>query len=377
MSSNYPILRHALRPEYAEATDDVIETVVAELYGDGVSADDAEEFLGGIGKAFGDFGKGVAKVASQAAPVLGNALPGVLSGAATGAALGPWGALAGAAVGGVTSAISASGKKPRGGGARRGSSRGAGGALGSIMGAAGPALQALGGAGGTAGAIGRIAGMAAPAVQSFARGDSRGGVAQLVGAAGQAASGMQGGVGGQIAGLLARPEVQQALTSQLLGPFGRNQVSVGGTPVPTTAVMNMLGSLFNQAATESIGRFGEDEAMPVYLMTGEGEYAVDPANPDARAAWLAQLIADTPRPVFARHAPQRGEYDERHDDEASAFDPYEYDEYDEFDESGDERVAVTYSLDELDEYDEYDEYDEHVEWQSPAYGHGASRALSL
>ena len=65
MPQNYPILRGALRPEYAEAADDVVETVVAELYGPGVSAAEAEEFLGGIGRAFGDFGRGVANVAYE------------------------------------------------------------------------------------------------------------------------------------------------------------------------------------------------------------------------------------------------------------------------------------------------------------------------
>lgn len=360
MPQNYPILRGALRPEYAEAADDVVETVVAELYGPGVSAAEAEEFLGGIGRAFGDFGRGVANVAKQAAPVLGNALPGALSGAATGAALGPWGALAGAAIGGVTSAISGAtaqrpGAAPRGGGARpRG---GAGGALGQIAGIAGPALQGLSGMGGTAGTIGRIAGMAMPAVQSLASGNTRAGVGQLIGAAGSAiGAAAPGGVGGQIAGLLARPEVQQAITSQMLGPFGRDQVSVGGTPVPTGAVMNMLGSLFNQAATSRMGAPGESEAMPAYLMTAEGEFAVDPADPDARGQWLAQLIAATPRPAATQRRMAHAEHDEGYaegwDEDYADYDELgEYDEFDEHDE-----VAVSYSLADLDEYDDASSY---------------------
>ena len=348
MPQNYPILRSALRPEYAEAADDVVETVVSQLYGHGFSADDAENFFSGIGRAFNDFGHGVAQVAQQVAPVLGNALPGMLSGAATGAALGPWGALAGAAIGGVTSAISA-GNAPRGGSASP-SGGGRGGALGQFAGFAGPVMQSLGGMGGGAGALGRIAGMAMPAVQAFAGGDSRAGVGSLIGAAGGAlGAAAPGGLGGQIAGLLARPVVQQAISAQMLGPFGRNQVSVGGTPVPTGAVMNMLATLFHQAAVAQLGHPGHSEALPAYLMDSEGEFAVDPADPDARGAWLAHLIASTPRP--AQQIPHAFARQVETFDEHSSFD--EYDEYDEYDEAEDAlEVEVGYSISDLDEYDD-------------------------
>lgn len=342
MSMNYPLLRSALRPEYAEASDDVVESVVARLYGPDVSADDAENFLGGIGRAFGDFGRGVANVARQAAPVLANALPGAMSGAATGAALGPWGALAGAAIGGITSAISgATARPPQQGGA-------ANNPLGAL---AGSALGGLGGMGGTAGTVGRIAGAALPAVQRIASGDTRGGVSGLIGAAGQAVgAAAPGGIGGQIAGLLARPEVQQAITSQMLGAFGRNQVSVGGTPVPTGAVMNMLGSLFSQAAHESYGRPGESEALPSYLLTTEGEYAVDPADPDARGQWLAHLIASTPRPEPRAYRMHEAAFDEAYDD---AYDEGwdDAEGWDDGDEAFDEQ-ALAYSLDDLDDHDD-------------------------
>ncbi len=278
MSQNYQILRGALRSEYAEVDDEVIEQVVADLYGPGVSANDAEDFLGGIGNAFSNFGRGVAHVARQAAPVLGNALPGIASGAATGAALGPWGALAGAAIGGVSSALSAGGRHDGGHGAS-----GAGSPA-RIAGATRSATTAR------TGQLGQIARIAGPALAGMTSG-------------GAAIASRPGGVGGQIAGLLARPEVQRALTSQLLGPLGRTQVSVGGTPVPTSAVMNMLGSLFAQAAHESSGA---DESMPVYLMNDAGEFAVDAADPDARADWLAQLFSNTPPPRFAsKHADVR------------------------------------------------------------------------
>ena len=336
METEYPMLRASLRHEYAEASEDVIETIVAQVYGPGVSAADAEEFLGGIGQAFSSFGQGVANVARQAVPVIGNALPGVLSGAATGAALGPWGALAGAAIGGVSSAIGAANAPRAGGRAPPRHGGGVSGTVGQIAGAAAPALQQLGGA---AGAFGRIAGMAAPAFGAFARGDTGGGIGQLIGGASQAlGSAVPGGLGGQIAGMLSRPEVQQAITSQLLGPYGRNQVSVGGMPVPTSAVMNMLGSLFSQAATAPTGRAGEDEALPAYLVDEAGEYVVDPADPDARAAWLAHLIASTPRTDTAM--PRRAPAEIWDDGEADVFDAF------------DDRVDVGYSLSDLDEYDD-------------------------
>jgi hypothetical protein len=288
MPTAYPTLRSVLRPELAEASDAFIESAVQQHYGGAMDAAEAEEFLNNIGRSLGQFGKGVANVARQAAPHVLNALPGALSGAATGAAMGPWGALAGAAIGGVTGAIGSvqaaqagqpgrspqragsSGQSPRATRPARAGQRGAGAALGQIAGLAGPALQGLAGASGNA-SLGQLAGIAGP----------------VLGALAQGGSGGAGGVGGQIAGLLGRPEVQQALMSTLMGSLGRQNVGVGGAQVPTGAVMNMMGTLF-QRAGQPAGGSAEDESIPAYLLDAGGQPRIDLADAEARADALAE-----------------------------------------------------------------------------------------
>lgn len=340
MYSAYPTLRSVLRPELAEASDAFIESVVQQHYGGAMDAAEAEEFLGGIGRSLGEFGKGVANVARQAAPHVMNALPGALSGAATGAALGPWGALAGAAIGGVTSAVgsvhagqaarrSGSGQAARGpgaGAARRGPAAASGsGALGQIAGLAGPVLQGLGGAGGHP-ALGRLAGLAGPLLGSVAQGGG-------------------GGVGGQIAGLLGRPEVQQALMSSLMGPLGRANVGVGGAQVPTAAVMNMMGALFQRAAQPA--GVGEDESIPAYLLDVHGQPRIDLADPEARADALVEWFqVSAPTTALGESGTAHGWSWHEFDDTAGWVDGHDEDaedeRYDGIDEDF-EAVALTTS----------------------------------
>lgn len=99
---------------------------------------------------------------------------------------------------------------------------------------------------------------------------------------------------GQLLQLLARPEVQQALLSMLLGGAGRRSIPVGSTPVPVGAFANTLGVLANQAAVEYAERVPmASEGTPAYLMNFAGEALADPAVPEARAARLIELLADT------------------------------------------------------------------------------------
>jgi hypothetical protein len=275
MPTAYPTLRSVLRPELAEASDAFIESVVHQHYGGAMDAAEAEEFLKDIGRSLGQFGRGVANVAKQAAPHVMNALPGVLSGAASGAALGPWGALAGAAIGGATGVI---GSVQAGQGQRqRLPQRPAGGQR--------PRLPQRPG-GGAGGALGQIAGLAGPVLGALSQG-----------------GGGTGGLGGQIAGLLGRPEVQQALMSTLMGSLGRQNVGVGGAQVPTGAVMNMMGSLF-QRAGQPAGSGAEDESIPAYLLDAGGQPRIDLADPEARADALAEWFQASapPAPVIAHEA---------------------------------------------------------------------------
>lgn len=257
MRTAYPVLRSVLRPEFAESSDAFIESVVYRHYAGTMDAAEAEEFLQGLARSLGQFGRSIASVAQQAAPHLLNALPGALSGAATGATLGPWGALAGAALGGITSAI---------GSAQAGTT-------------AGP---------------GRIPAPPAPPLTPPLQPIS---VPPSLGAGGLPPSlpAPTPGISpvGQVAGLLARPEVQQALLSQLMGALGRPNISVGGMQVPTSAVMNLLGNLLQRAAQPG-GTGAEDESVPAYLLDGHGRPRVDLGSTEARADALLEWFHTNP-----------------------------------------------------------------------------------
>ena len=325
MSTAYPTLRSVLRPELAESNDAFIESLVHQHYGGAMDAVEAEEFLNDIGRSLGQFGRGVANVAGQAAPHVMNALPGVLSGAATGAALGPWGALAGAAIGGVTSAIgSAQAGQP-------GPSRPRVVAPAARARSIPRVPRASGGA-----VLGQVAGLAGPVLGAFAQ-----------------AGGSSSGIGGQIAGLLGRPEIQQALMSQLLGALGRQSISVGGAQVPTGAMMNMVGTLFQRAGQPTAGA-AEDESIPAYLLDASGQLRIDSADPDARADALAEWFHFSAPPAdFGQQRAAEAAWSWQNVDESAGwadgldeFESIDESDDDEFDDGfmeDDEGVALTTS----------------------------------
>ena len=157
---------------------------------------------------------------------LGAALPGVVQGATTGAAAGPWGALIGGLAGGAVSL--ATKRRP----------------------AAPPPAQAAPGE----------PGPAAPAVAAP--------VATSPGAAPTAT--------GQLAQLLQNPALQQAVGAPASGQGG------GSGGVPAGAILNLLGTLANNAAYEAEALYGE--ADDSYLRGGDGRFLRDPSAPAERAA---------------------------------------------------------------------------------------------
>jgi hypothetical protein len=232
----YPRLHEALAPEYRVLPEAQVETVVQGVFGEGVSLADAESF-------FGDLGNTLSRAATVVAPVVQRALPGVMSGAMSGAALGPWGALGGALIGGVSSALSGGGG---GGGARP------------------PA-------GGRPGAPGRPRApmrLPIPGVTPAA----------APGSAPTAAV-------GQLLGVLGSPTVQQALSSMLMGSAGARSVpGAGGAQLPVAAITNLLGMLASRASAE----WEELVPSPEAEALGEG---LDFAAPEARAEWVMSQLA--------------------------------------------------------------------------------------
>src|SRR6185295_3008722 len=63
------------------------------------------------------------------------------------------------------------------------------------------------------------------------------------------------------------------------------------TSIPMGAVMNAIASLAGQSMTQFNAGTREDEAeVPEYLVDEEGEFVVDPASAEERAALVAHLF---------------------------------------------------------------------------------------
>jgi hypothetical protein len=255
----YPRLSGALAPEYRALPRDQVEQVVRGVFGEGTELEDVEGF-------FDDVGKALSNVASQAAPVVGKALPGALSGALAGAPLGLPGIIGGALLGGVGGALGGGGHAP--------------GPPTAPIGPPPAGVPTAPGAGaGIAGALpGLIAG---------------GGVGPSTAVA-------------QLLGALGSPTTQQALLSMLLGNAGGRTASTAtGSQVPVAAITNLLGMLANRASAEweSVAPYGAGDFI------SEG---LDAANPEVRAGWLYAQLAplEWAAPTQASAAVRSAETDE-------------------------------------------------------------------
>jgi len=105
-----------------------------------------------------------------------------------------------------------------------------------------------------------------------------GGLSQLGGAQGQAAP--AGASVNALLGMLARPEVGQALMSAAMGGLGRQSVPVGSSQVDVQSILNAIGNLAGRAAGEMAGT--ESETLPEYFYGEGGELAFDPAERNSR-----------------------------------------------------------------------------------------------
>jgi hypothetical protein len=287
---SYPLIRSAVAPEYAELPAEDLEAVLRNY---GIEAAAMEGFFDDVGHAFSSAGKAIGGAVSTAAPVVGRiatrALPGVISGATTGAALGPWGALAGAVIGGTASALAAGGGAPsaRSAGAPPSRSAGASDVTGALGGIASAALPALAGLVPGGSALGNVASAVIPAITG-----------------GAPASG--GNPAGVLLGLIQRPEVIHSLMSMALGPAGRKDVPVGGTPVPVGAFANLLTQLGSHAFGQAEATAEPTSTLPRYLYSTENVLVADPSNPVERAGVLLQRLGEAWLPTApARVVPQQ------------------------------------------------------------------------
>jgi hypothetical protein len=213
----YEALRDVVHPELAKLPPEQLE---AALRLHGVDAEGLNDFLGAMSQ--------VGTQVGQRLPSIGQ---GALQGASMGAVAGPYGALLGALGGAVAGGLTA---PPRSTAPQPAP-------------VAQPAVPAAAPA------------PAAPTVPTAAAGGSA--------------------AAAQLLGLLAEPQVMQALIAMALGGAGARTVPVAGANVPVAAVPGALSVLASQAAAEYAEVFGDESAVDLGEAVAPVEAAARPLPP--------------------------------------------------------------------------------------------------
>jgi len=132
--------------------------------------------------------------------------------------------------------------------------------------------------------------------------------------------------------ILTNPRFQQTLQlASSMGAAGPRAVSLPvpvvsqpqqrrALQIPLGAVMNAVALLARQSMTELNASTREDEpAVPSYLVDEQGEFIVNPADPDARASLVAQWFQLSEQAELAdeaERAEQAAESTESHETDA-------------------------------------------------------------
>ncbi|MCF2146263.1 hypothetical protein IQ276_007315 [Desmonostoc muscorum LEGE 12446] len=246
----YEILRKSLAPKYQNLPPEDIEQILQDSFLRNVSPEDAEDFFRDLGRFVSS--PVVGQVASVALPIAGTVVGTAVGGPVGGALGGAIGSSAGKAIGSAT----ASRQSPT-----------------TTQSPTATPLQ--------------------KPKQQVLQPPRR----QTSGASGAAS---------QLIGLIFQPQVLQALLAMTMGSAGRQNIAVGGKEVPVAAFANLLGTLANQVAVEYNGASiynGED--IPRYLTDSEGEFLVDPAVPEQRAAALLKLLQESYQEQLVEKVSQR------------------------------------------------------------------------
>ena len=119
----------------------------------------------------------------------------------------------------------------------------------------------------------------------------------------------------QLLSIIQNPALVSSLLSLTMGANGAATVPVGGggTQVPVGAMMNLVGTLANQAAedADAILLTSEADSAPEYLLNESGCVSCDPAVASQRADAVMRLLnAVTEAEAEAESDDYDGEYDE-------------------------------------------------------------------
>lgn len=261
--SNYPFIREALAPQYKHLSNRDIEQLFYSQFGEAISPADIEFSLG-------DFGRAVGKVAGVVLPVVGTVVGGAFGGPVGAALGGALGSATGGAIGNVTRPAPPPPPRPAPPPPPR-SAPPPRPAPPATVTPLPPRPAAVPPPGIVPPMPVPQTAVPMPAPQPIAPG-SLSSAAQLM-------------------GTLLTPQMLQALLALLLGQAGQRSVLVGNTEVPIGAFPNLLSTLANQAAAEyNASTYNAGEDVPRYLMDADGEFVVDPAIPEQRAAVLLEML---------------------------------------------------------------------------------------
>lgn len=254
-ADDYIEVRKLLAPEFQDLATDEIEDIFYEMFGDSLTAEDVEFSFKKLGRGIANIGRKIAPVAAKIAPV---------AGAAIGTAIAPG---AGTAIGG---------------------------ALGSV---AGQALY-------------RIpqnrprASTRPPAARSQPRiRQSRRRPPSSRRQRGRGRQPSRRGVqaspaAAQLTALLANPQVQRSLLALLMGSAGRQSIRIAGESVPVGALASTLEVYARAAAEEHAALQPYSETASSYLLDDYGEFLVDPASQEERAALIYELVEEENRALL-------------------------------------------------------------------------------
>lgn len=236
----YPATRIALENCGSGIDDYELEEILLESF-PGAYPEDVENFM-----------KGLRQFGRQVSPGVQKALPGMIQGAVQGGMVaGPWGAIAGAGIGGASSLLSKGGTATK------------------------PPKPSM-------------AGIATPSPSTIpvtAQPTSK-----IMSSPQQTSPTASSLPAQQLLALLSRPETLQALSSLAMSSGGRTSVRVGNNAVPVASFANAI-SEFAAAVAENYPANVAD-TFADYLVDDAGNPRCDVINPGERAALLMSDIAE-------------------------------------------------------------------------------------
>jgi hypothetical protein len=107
--------------------------------------------------------------------------------------------------------------------------------------------------------------------------------------------------------LTQNKDMLKALAALALGSNGRKSFPIGinGPKVEVGGLMSLLNTLAGKAAEDADELLRDSDSTPAYLLDSEGEFRVDPADPESRAQALYSTLIDRENQELADELAER------------------------------------------------------------------------